>query len=211
MEKFKITIGSRGSDLALWQAHHVKDRLIGLGADVEIKIFKTQGDKIQHLSLDKLEGKGFFTKELEDALLNNEIDLGLIIHENRFTYQDKGLVKILDLGEFWEEKYNSAIPLGGIVVNRKFDNDTQLKIDRVLRRSVEFAFANPKSSFSFVREHSQEMSEEVMYKHIDLYVNKYSVNLGSEGRKAIYTLFDTAVKLNIIPSYETDFILEEQN
>ena len=149
--------------------------------------------------------------EIENALLNNEIDLGLIIHENRFTYQDKGLVKILDLGEFWEEKYNSAIPLGGIVVNRKFDIDTQLKIDRVLRRSVEFAFANPKSSFSFVREHSQEMSEEVMYKHIDLYVNKYSVNLGSEGRKAIYTLFDTAVKLNIIPSYETDFILEEQN
>lgn len=149
--------------------------------------------------------------EIENALLNNEIDLGLIIHENRFTYQDKGLVKILDLGEFWEEKYNSAIPLGGIVVNRKFDLDTQLKIDRVLRRSVEFAFANPKSSFSFVREHSQEMSEEVMYKHIDLYVNKYSVNLGSEGRKAIYTLFDTAVKLNIIPSYETDFILEEQN
>ena len=149
--------------------------------------------------------------EIENALLNNEIDLGLIIHENRFTYQDKGLVKILDLGEFWEEKYNSAIPLGGIVVNRKFDIETQLKIDRVLRRSVEFAFANPKSSFSFVREHSQEMSEEVMYKHIDLYVNKYSVNLGSEGRKAIYTLFDTAVKLNIIPSYETDFILEEQN
>lgn len=149
--------------------------------------------------------------EIENALLNNEIDLGLIIHENRFTYQDKGLVKILDLGEFWEKKYNSAIPLGGIVVNRKFDLETQLKIDRVLRRSVEFAFANPKSSFSFVREHSQEMSEEVMYKHIDLYVNKYSVNLGSEGRKAIYTLFDTAVKLNIIPSYETDFILEEQN
>ncbi len=148
--------------------------------------------------------------EIEDALLNGEIDLGLIIHENRFTYQDKGLVKVMDLGEFWESKYHSAIPLGGIVVNRKFDEETQLKIDRVLRRSVEFAFANPKSSFDFVRQHSQEMSEEVMYKHIDLYVNKYSVNLGEEGRKAIYTLFDTAVNLGITPAYEIDFILEEQ-
>lgn len=148
--------------------------------------------------------------EIENALLNGEIDLGLIIHENRFTYQDKGLQKVLDLGEFWEANYNTAIPLGGIVVNRKFDEATQLKIDRVLRRSVEFAFANPKSSFDFVRQHSQEMSEEVMYKHIDLYVNKYSVNLGEEGRKAIYTLFDTAVNLGITPAYETDFILKEQ-
>ncbi len=148
--------------------------------------------------------------EIENALLNGEIDLGLIIHENRFTYQDKGLVKVLDLGEFWESKYQSAIPLGGIVVNRKFDLDTQKKIDRVLRKSVEYAFANPKSSYDFVRQHSQEMSEEVMYKHIDLYVNKYSVNLGVEGRKAIYKLFDTAVSLNITPPYELDFILEEQ-
>lgn len=149
--------------------------------------------------------------EIENALLKDEVDFGLIIHENRFTYQDKGLFKVIDLGEFWESNYHSAIPLGGIVVNRKLDTETQYKIDRVLRRSVEFAFANPKSSYDFVRQHSQEMSEEVMYKHIDLYVNKYSVNLGEEGRKAIYTLFDTAVKLMITPAYATDFILEEQN
>ena len=92
MEKFKITIGSRGSDLALWQAHHIKDRLIALGADVEIKIFKTQGDKIQHLSLDKLEGKGFFTKELEDALLNNEVDLAVHSHKDLPTVSPDGLI-----------------------------------------------------------------------------------------------------------------------
>lgn len=149
--------------------------------------------------------------DIENALLNDEVDFGLIIHENRFTYQEKGLIKVIDLGEFWEQNYHSAIPLGGIVVNRKLDLETQYKIDRVLRRSVEFAFANPKSSYDFVRQHSQEMSEEVMYKHIDLYVNKYSVNLGEEGRRAIYTLFDTAVKLKITPAYATDFILEEQN
>ncbi len=155
--------------------------------------------------------KTMLFSEIENALLNDEVDFGLIIHENRFTYQDKGLFKVIDLGEYWEQNYHSAIPLGGIVVNRKFDLATQYKIDRVLCRSVEYAFANPKSSYDFVRQHSQEMSEEVMYKHIDLYVNKYSVNLGEEGRKAIHTLFDTAVRLNITPAYAEDFILEEQN
>ena len=154
--------------------------------------------------------KTMLFSEIENALLNDEVDFGLIIHENRFTYQEKGLHKVIDLGEYWEQNYHSAIPLGGIVVNRKLDLATQYKIDRVLRRSVEYAFANPKSSYDFVRQHSQEMSEEVMYKHIDLYVNKYSVNLGEEGRKAIYTLFDTAVRLNITPTYSEDFILEEQ-
>ena len=154
--------------------------------------------------------KTMLFSEIENALLNDEVDFGLIIHENRFTYQDTGLFKVIDLGEYWEQNYHSAIPLGGIVVNRNFDLATQYKIDRVLRRSVEYAFANPKSSYDFVRQHSQEMSEEVMYKHIDLYVNKYSVNLGEEGRKAIYTLFDTAVHLNITPAYAEDFILEEQ-
>lgn len=148
--------------------------------------------------------------EIENALLNGEIDLGLIIHENRFTYEDKGLKKVIDLGEYWEENYHTAIPLGGIVVNRKLEEELQYKIDRVLRRSVEYAFAHPKSSYAFVKQHSQEMSEEVMYKHIDLYVNKYSLNLGEVGRKAIYTLFDTAKQKGIIPEYKADFILEEQ-
>jgi hydroxymethylbilane synthase len=92
MEQQKIIIGSRGSDLALWQANHIKNRLQELGAEVEIKIFKTQGDKIQHLSLDKLEGKGFFTKELEDALLSNEIDLAVHSHKDLPTVSPSGLI-----------------------------------------------------------------------------------------------------------------------
>lgn len=92
MDKMQIKIGSRGSDLALWQAHHVKDRLTKAGAEVSITIFKTQGDKIQHLSLDKLEGKGFFTKELEDALLNHEIDLAVHSHKDLPTLSPPGLI-----------------------------------------------------------------------------------------------------------------------
>ena len=148
--------------------------------------------------------------EIEEALLKGEIDLGLIIHENRFTYESKGLKKVRDLGEYWEELSGAAIPLGGIVVSRKFDEATQQKIDRVLRRSIEFAFANKKSSYDFVRAHSQEMSEEVMYKHIDLYVNQYSIDLGEEGIKAVHTLFKKAVEQGVIEHYESDFLVKKQ-
>lgn len=148
--------------------------------------------------------------EIEGALLSREIDLGLIIHENRFTYESKGLIKVKDLGEYWEETSGAAIPLGGIVVSRKLDEATQMKIDRVLRRSIEFAFANRKSSYDFVRAHSQEMSEEVMYKHIDLYVNQYSVDLGDEGIKAVRALFNKAVEQSVIEHYESDFLVKKQ-
>ena len=145
--------------------------------------------------------------DIEDAVLEGRVDIGLIIHENRFTYQDKGLKKIIDLGDYWEKQTGCAIPLGGIVGNRKLPADVLDKVNRVLRKSVEFAFENPKSGLEFIRSHAQEMSEEVMYKHIDLYVNKFSIDLGSEGRRAIQLLFDTAREKNIIPKLEENIFL----
>jgi len=147
--------------------------------------------------------------EIEDALLDNRIDIGLIIHENRFTYQDKGLKKIIDLGDYWEKRTGCAIPLGGIVANRNLPLDVQHKINRVLRKSVEFAFANPKSGLAFIKQHAQEMSEEVMYKHIELYVNQYSIELGEEGRKAINLMFDTALEKGIIPEVKQGIFLTD--
>jgi len=145
--------------------------------------------------------------DIENAVLDGRIDVGLIIHENRFTYQDKGLKKIIDLGDYWEKQTGCAIPLGGIVANRRLSVEVQHKINRVIRRSVEFAFENPKSGLEFIRSHAQEMSEAVMYKHIELYVNKYSVDLGTEGKKAIRLLFDTAREKNIIPQIEEELFL----
>lgn len=145
--------------------------------------------------------------DIENAVLEGRVDVGLIIHENRFTYQEKGLKKILDLGDYWEKQTGCAIPLGGIVANRNLPVDVQHKLNRVLRKSVEFAFANPKSGLEFIRSHAQEMSEEVMYKHIDLYVNKYSIDLGEEGRRAINLLFDTALKNNTIPQIKEELFL----
>jgi len=140
--------------------------------------------------------------EIENALLNEEIDLGLIIHENRFTYQDKDLHKVVDLGTYWEQLTGCAIPLGGIVINRNLSLEIQQKVNRLIRKSVEYAFANPKSGIEFIRQHAQEMDEAVMYKHIELYVNKYSIDLGEEGKKAIDTLFEKAIKNEIIPPFK---------
>lgn len=139
--------------------------------------------------------------EIETALLQEEIDLGLIIHENRFTYQDKGLVKVQDLGEYWEKFSGGAIPLGGIVVKRNLTPELQQKINRLVRKSVEYAFANPTAAIDFIRQHAQEMDVEVMYKHIELYVNAFSVDLGLTGKKAIDTLFSIAKTNGIIPPF----------
>lgn len=147
--------------------------------------------------------------EIEDALLNNEIDLGLIIHENRFTYQEKGLHKVMDLGSYWEGLTNCAIPLGGIVVNRNLPLEIQQKVNRLVRKSVEYAFENPKSAIDFIRQHAQAMDEAVMYKHIELYVNNYSVDLGVEGKKAIDTLFTIATKNKIIPNFVQNLYVEK--
>ena len=138
--------------------------------------------------------------DIENVLLSNDVDLGLIIHENRFTYKEKGLEKILDLGSYWEQLTNCAIPLGGIVINRNLPSEIQLKVDRLIKNSVEYAFANPKSSLDFIREHAQEMDEKVMYKHIELYVNEYTINLGQEGKKAIDTLFLMGKNKQLIPT-----------
>ena len=137
--------------------------------------------------------------DIEASLINNEIDLGLIIHENRFTYEKRGLYKVIDLGDFWEQLTGCAIPLGGIVINRNLDQDIKERVNRLLRQSVEYAFANPQSGIEFIRQHAQEMSDEVMYKHIDLYVNDYSIDLGDKGREAINVMFDMAQKRGLIP------------
>ena len=137
--------------------------------------------------------------EIEPALLADRFDAGLIIHENRFTYEAKGLKKIIDLGEYWEAQTGAPIPLGGIGIRRSFSDEVKDRVNRVLRRSVEYAFAHREASLPYVRAHAQEMSEEVMYRHIDLYVNEYSVDLGQRGRRAIEILFERAAAAGVIP------------
>jgi 1,4-dihydroxy-6-naphthoate synthase len=145
--------------------------------------------------------------DIEAGVLDGRFDAGLIIHENRFTYADRGLKKIIDLGEFWESETGAAIPLGGIVISRRLPADVRQRVNRVMRRSVEYAFANRDASLPFVRANAQAMSDEVMYKHIDLYVNEYSVDLGVDGRRAVEVLFERARNSGVIPEMKADLFL----
>ncbi|MFP5041219.1 1,4-dihydroxy-6-naphthoate synthase [Parasediminibacterium sp. JCM 36343] len=143
------------------------------------------------LAFPKATKKQFFVfNEIENAVLSGHVTAGVIIHENRFTYQDKGLVKLIDLGAYWEEKLHVPIPLGGIIAHERIGKKTALQIDTLIKKSIEFAFAHYPQLTDYIREHAQEMSETVMRKHIDLYVNNFSLDLGEEGKKAVLKLLE---------------------
>ncbi len=134
--------------------------------------------------------------EIENYVLQNKNTLGVIIHENRFTYQQKGLHKVIDLGNFWEQETNSPIPLGGIAAHRRIDKSVSQKVDKLIKKSLQYAFDNYPIITDYVKQHSQEMEEVVMKQHIDLYVNNFSLGLGSEGQKAVIKLLEVYQQLH---------------
>ena len=130
--------------------------------------------------------------EIENEVLAGNFDAGLIIHESRFTYAQKGLIKLIDLGDWWENKMNEAIPLGGIAIKRSLGKDVAATVDHLLKESLSYSWKNYPALPSFITENAQEMEEDVMRKHINLYVNEYTTDLGEEGKMAIETLFQQA-------------------
>ncbi|MBL0343525.1 MAG: 1,4-dihydroxy-6-naphthoate synthase [Bacteroidetes bacterium] len=136
---------------------------------------------------------------IEEMVLNDEADAGLLIHEGRFTYSQKGLIKLVDLGEVWEQKRNTPLPLGCIVASRKIEETIRIQISNFIRSSLEFAYKNPEVGKSYIRTHSQEMASEVIDSHIALYVNEFSVNLGTEGKSAIEFLLQQGIDSGILP------------
>ena len=132
--------------------------------------------------------------EIEKLVLQNNYDAGVIIHENRFTYKQRGLVKELDLGDFWHKETTLPIPLGGIVVSRELSLDIQYKIDRVIKKSIKYAVDNKPLLSEYVKSNAQEMSDDVINSHINLYVNDFSLSLGDLGKASILKVFE---KLNI--------------
>ena len=141
----------------------------------------------------------YLFSNIEEAILSGEVDAGLAIHENRFTYKSKGLRKIIDLGEFWEDLSNLPIPLGGIMIRRDFPDEMIKKVNQVMKRSIKFAFENKQEVMPYVRKYAQEMDESVMMKHIGLYVNDFTRDLGREGKSAIKRMFKIAGEKNLIP------------
>jgi 1,4-dihydroxy-6-naphthoate synthase len=143
--------------------------------------------------------------EIEQFVLEGK-GMGVIIHENRFTYAAKGLIKIIDLGDFWETKTGNPIPLGGIVIKKEIDPFIQHKVDSLIKKSIEYAFSKYPELNDYIRFHSQEMNEEVMRKHIDLYVNEYSLALGHLGKQAIITLMKAHKDYNLNMTAENIFL-----
>lgn len=123
--------------------------------------------------------------DIENAVLDGRVDAGVIIHENRFTYQQKGLVKIIDLGEYWENTTGSPIPLGGIFIRKDIPDNIKLAVDKLIHDSLQYSYKHYPALSSYVTQHAQEMDEQVMRQHIDLYVNDFSLGLGEAGRAAV--------------------------
>ncbi|MVT10857.1 1,4-dihydroxy-6-naphthoate synthase [Chitinophaga tropicalis] len=131
--------------------------------------------------------------DIENAVLDGRVDAGVIIHENRFTYQQKGLVKIIDLGEYWESTTGSPIPLGGIFIRKDVPDEVKQAVDKLVHDSLQYSYKHYPALSSYVTEHAQEMDESVMRQHIDLYVNDFSLGLGEAGRAAVDRLMKAAV------------------
>ncbi|WP_343688477.1 1,4-dihydroxy-6-naphthoate synthase [Chitinophaga sp.] len=130
--------------------------------------------------------------DIENAVLDGRVDAGVIIHENRFTYQQRGLVKIIDLGEYWESTTGSPIPLGGIVIRKSLPAELKQQVDKLIHDSLQESYKHYPALSSFVTSHAQEMEESVMRQHIELYVNDFSLDLGEAGRAAIDRLMAAA-------------------
>ncbi|MCS6928384.1 MAG: 1,4-dihydroxy-6-naphthoate synthase [Saprospiraceae bacterium] len=145
--------------------------------------------------------------DIEEAVLRGEVVAGLIIHENRFTYAQKGLTCLVDLGAWWEQQTHLPIPLGGIVVRRDLPADVQQRLNQALRRSVEYAFEHPDEPMPYVRRYAQSLNDSVMRAHIDLYVNEFSRDLGNIGRQAVLHMFRLAHQSGYLSQYREDIFI----
>lgn len=143
--------------------------------------------------------------QIMSAVAGGDVEAGVIIHEGRFTYPDHDLVCLQDLGQWWEDRTGHPIPLGAIAVRRDINQETAGRINAVIRESIEYAHTNEKASQAYIRQHAQEMAPEVIRQHIDLYVNRFSLHLGMEGRQAVKTLFTMASLNRLIPAAAPPF------
>ncbi len=203
-DKYKIldsgsALGRNNGPLLISELPYTPDHVPNL-RKIAIPGKHTTANLLLHLAFPQLpELEEYLFSDIEQAILEGMVDAGLIIHETRFTYQTKGLKKIMDLGEFWEQTTDLPVPLGGIIINRGKDTDTQHLVQEILRKSVEFAFENPDEPYKFIKQYAQEMDEQVMYNHIKLYVNDFTISLGEQGRKSITSLLEKGYQIGMLP------------
>ncbi len=159
-----------------------------------LRLFDPSLDQLVYLPFD----------EIMPACGRGDVDAGVIIHESRFTFGEYGLSQVIDLGAWWEEETGHPIPLGGILARRDLGGAMHERLDRSIRSSIGYAYAHPNEVRPYIRRYAQEMDESVMQQHIDLYVNRYSLQYGDDGEAAIHDLYARAEQAGIIPSSQHD-------
>lgn len=145
-----------------------------------------------------LRKREYLFSDIPEAVMSGEVDAGLIIHETRFTYLSLGLKKVADTGEYWEKMTGMPVPLGGIVVHRSVNEDIAAKVSRSIRRSIEYAWADPSASVGFIERNAREIDSAVTREHISLYVNNFSLSLSKDGKAAIERLYSVARERKVI-------------
>ena len=138
--------------------------------------------------------------EIMPALQAGTADFGVCIHEGRFTWQQQGLAKVADLGEMWEQKTNCPLPLGGILARRNQPRETVAAVQQLVRQSIEYGLANREETLATMREYAQEIDDAVLFGHVDLYVNQWTVDLGTEGANALAELSRLAKECGLVSS-----------
>jgi 1,4-dihydroxy-6-naphthoate synthase len=164
-----------------------------------LRLYGVQPDRLREMPFHRI----------VDAVCAGEVDAGVVIHEARFTCAARGLVTVLDLGRWWETETGLPLPLGGIIARRTLAADTLRLIEQAVRRSLELARARPAAAYAFIRRHAREQDDAVLARHIDLYVNEFSYDLGEEGAAAVRELLRRAEAAGVLPPCPAGLFAED--
>lgn len=179
------------------------------GEKILVPGLKTTANLLLNVYLDKnFQPEPIRYDLIMDKILLEEFDLGVIIHEERFTYEERGLEKVIDLGDYWESLTGTAIPLGAIAIKRSIDNGLQKEFDLSLKKSLYLAYQFPEKTRKYILENSQVKDEEVVKSHIDLYVNDFTKDLGQEGKEAVSALWEKAKSLGLVKENKNKMFIE---
>ncbi len=171
--------------------------------------FNTTANLLMSIAFPELNNKKeYLFSDIEEAILQGETDAGLIIHETRFTYADKGLKKVVDLGEWWETEYNLPLPLGGICIKRNLPEETIKLIDDIIGKSVKYGLEHPEETKPYIKKYAQETEESVIENHIALYVNEYTAHIGEDGKKSVKFLLEQGAKYGFFDKVKMNIFVE---
>jgi 1,4-dihydroxy-6-naphthoate synthase len=196
-----LIVARKGSDLNDLKSGKIAVPGLWTTANLLLSLFMDKNTNIVPMSFDKI----------MPAVSSGEFDGGVIIHEGRFTYENYNLECLADLGEWWESETRQPIPLGGIVIRRDISQEIICMVQSQIRKSIEFAHLNPSQAGNYIKLHAQELSDDVISQHINLYVNEFSLDMGKEGETAIETLFAKARERGILPDSDKSLFACEDN